>query len=249
MTLDPVYDSIGDGYRDLRIPDPRIAARIRAALGDAKTVCNVGAGAGSYEPLDLAVTAVEPSQTMIAQRNSAADVVCCTAEKLPFGDKSFDASMAVLTVHHWKQPLAGLSEMCRISRRQVVFTFDPEKSDLLWLVRDYLPEIVEFEKQRAISIETISDALHANAVEVVEIPFDCSDGFQGAYWRRPAAYLSRDVRQAISTLAQLPRETVSHAIERLASDLESGEWNRRYADLLNRESLDLGYRLVVGGEL
>ena len=136
----PIYDAIGIGYAAQRRPDPRIAARIHAALGDASSACNVGAGAGSYEPTDRDVTAVEPSEVMIAQRRSSAPVVRATAEDLPFPDDAFDAAMAVLTVHHWTDPRRGLREMRRIARRQVVFAFDPGMVDSLWLVRDYLPD-------------------------------------------------------------------------------------------------------------
>jgi len=240
-----IYDGIGEGYRELRVPDRRLADRIRRALGDAKTVCNVGAGTGSYEPADLDVTAVEPSPTMIAQRNSTHRVVRAAAEDLPFEDQAFDASMAILTVHHWTRPLDGLAEMQRISHRQVIFTFAPDRMDSLWLVRDYLPEISDFERQRALPINQILDSLQVISVDPVEIPFDCTDGFQGAYWRRPHEYLSVRVRAAISTLAQLPSPIVSRAMQRLSDDLQSGQWHRRYAALLTAESLDLGYRLIV----
>lgn len=248
MVLDSnprIYDSIGTGYRQLRVPDRRIFARIQQALGDARTVCNVGAGAGSYEPDDRHVTAVEPSPTMIAQRTSSNRVVRASAENMPFADDEFDAAMAVLTIHHWTNAREGLAEMRRISRRQVIFTFDPDFCDSLWLVRDYLPEIAKFEHRRAIPIRRIIDSLNNVSVETVEIPFDCSDGFQGAYWRRPSEYLQADVRAAISTLMQLPQDIVSRALRRLSQDLQSGEWQRRYNHLIERESLDLGYRLVV----
>ena len=243
-----IYDAIGTDYRRLRVPDGRIAQRIRQTLVGAKTVCNVGAGAGSYEPHDLEVTAVEPSQTMIDQRITTNRVVRASAESLPFDDKTFDAAMAVLTVHHWTNAEKGLLEMKRVSRRQVIFTFDPERIESLWLVRDYLPEIVAFEQQRAVPVAKIVDTLKANAVEAVEVPSDCTDGFQGAYWKRPSEYLKPEVRAAISTLAQLPQRLVGNAMRRLANDLESGEWQRRNEELLTRDSLDLGYRLIVASQ-
>lgn len=241
-----LYDNIGVGYRRRRRPDPRIAARIWEALGEARTVCNVGAGAGSYEPEDRDVIAVEPSDTMIAQRHSARPAVRATAEQLPFSDQAFDAAMAVLTVHHWRDPRAGLREMKRVSKRQVVFAFDVDQIDLLWLARDYLPEAIAFDRQRATPIGEIATALQSGRVETVPIPHDCQDGFLGAYWRRPEAYLQPDVRAAISTFSQLPADVVQRAIDKLASDLQSGRWQSRYGQLLEHESLDLGYRLVCG---
>lgn len=241
------YETIGSGYSIRRIPDPRIAAAIRAALGDACTVCNVGAGTGSYEPSDLEVTAVEPSETMIAQRASDAPVIRATAESLPFEDNQFDAAMAVLSVHHWESPRQGISEMKRVSKRQVIFTFDPKRQDSLWLVRDYLPEIVELENDRALSIDSIVGCLGPSRLIKIPIPHDCTDGFQAAYWRRPEWYLRNDVRSTISTLAQLPKETVDNAMLRLRSDLDSGTWHRRYAHLLTEDAYDFGYRLIVAG--
>lgn len=240
-----VYDSIGTQYRRRRAPDARIAARIVNSLGDARRVCNVGAGTGSYEPNDREVVAVEPSQTMIDQRTSTNPVECATAESLPFADNSFDAAMAVLSVHHWEQPSAGLAEMRRIAARQVVFTFDPDLQSELWLVRDYLPEILEMEQARAISIAGIADCLDRPLVESVPVPWDCVDGFQGAYWRRPEMYLEPEVQACMSTLAQLPTNVVQRAMTQLATDLEDGTWQQRNGHLLQLDELDLGYRLIV----
>jgi len=243
-----IYETIGRHYATRRQPDPRIAAAIHDALGDAKSICNVGAGAGSYEPQDRDVTAVEPSKTMIAQRTSCCPVVCAAAEDLPFDDNKFDAAMAILSVHHWENPQQGLAEMKRVSQRQVVFTFDPKLQDSLWLVRDYLPQIVEFEDQRALPIETIADCLGSARVIPVAIPYDCTDGFQAAYWRRPEMYLRKDVQATISTLAQLPTDVISIALERLRSDLDSGVWHDRYEHLLTQDSHDFGYRIVVADQ-
>ncbi len=240
-----IYESIGRDYRKRRQPDPRIAQQIHRALGDAVTVCNIGAGTGSYEPTDRQVTAVEPSRTMICQRTSDCPVICCTAEDLPFADNEFDAAMTLLSVHHWQDPERGLSEMRRVSRRQVVFTFDPELQDEFWLVRDYIPQMDEFERQRATPVQTIADCLGAERIESVPIPWDCTDGFQAAYWRRPAEYLDADVQSTISTLAQLPADVVADGLARLARDLESGQWSKRYASLLDQEEMDFGYRLII----
>jgi SAM-dependent methyltransferase len=240
-----VYNTIGRQYSRRRIPDARIAAQIDRALGDARTVCNVGAGTGSYEPSDREVVAVEPSQIMIAQRTSPHRVVNACAESLPFPDDSFDAAMAILTTHHWRDPIKGLAEMRRISRRQLVLAFDIARQTDHWLVRDYLPEIAELELSRALSIEQIKECLHARTVKCVPIPWDCTDGFQAAYWRRPAEYLNPEVQATISTLAQLPSELVSAAMERLARDLASGEWAARHADLIQCDEMDYGYRLII----
>jgi SAM-dependent methyltransferase len=213
-----IYDAIGEGYRSCRIPDPRIASQIAAALGQGETVCNVGAGSGSYEPPDRRVTAVEPSLRMIGQRSSNAGVVRSRAERLPFADGTFDAAMAVLTVHHWVEPERGLAEMRRVSRRQVVLAFDNSLVDSLWLVSDYLPEIAALEGGRSLSIDSIGEMLRADRIETVTVPWDCTDGFQAAYWRRPEKYLETRVQSAISSFAQLPTDRVRAALARLAQD-------------------------------
>lgn len=240
-----VYETIGHGYLGRRQPDPRIAQQILRALGDAETVCNIGAGAGSYEPRDRSVTAVEPSQVMIDQRTSDAPVVRCTAENLPFSDNQFDAAMAILTLHHWQDPDKGLAEMKRISKRQIIFTFDTRVQDSHWLVADYLPEIIEFESGRALPIESIAKTLGSSRIETVPIPWNCTDGFQAAYWRRPEQYLRADVQASISTLALLPKELVTKAMNKLSDDINSGIWAKRYANLVNNEEMDFGYRLII----
>jgi SAM-dependent methyltransferase len=240
------YDAIGHGYRAQRRPDPRIAARIHAALGDAARVCNVGAGAGSYEPADREVIAVEPSRTMIAQRPpGTAAVVRARAEALPFADDAFDASMAVLTLHHWEDLAAGLSEMGRVAPLRVVFTFDPLRQNDLWLARDYLPEIQELERVRSPRVEELSAMLGGAEVQAVPVPWDCIDGFQGCYWRRPERYLDPHVQASISTLARLPRDVVQRGMGRLADDLASGAWMRKHGELLELDELDLAYRLFI----
>ena len=239
------YETIGVGYRNTRAPDARIAERIHGALGGARTVCNVGAGAGSYEPEDADVVAVEPARTMLAQRGPDASdrVVQGVAEQLPFPDRSFEASMAVLTVHHWVDADGGLAELRRVADRTVVFGFDPGKSRRYWLC-DYLPMIGDLDDERAPSVEQQADALGAR-VEVVPIPVDCTDGFLCAWWRRPEAYLDPAVRAAISSLAMFDEADLSPGLERLRADLDSGEWRRRYAELFERDDWDWGYRLFV----
>ena len=221
---------------------------IRDALGDARTVVNVGAGAGSYEPADRAVIAVEPSATMLDQRVAgSAPAVQGVAEHLPFPDLAFEAAMGVLTVHHWTDVERGLREVQRVARRQVVFTFDVQLQSMLWFARDYLPESIALEAERAPLIDEIVHGLGGAEVAVVPIPHDCTDGFLGAYWRRPLAYLDPEVRASISTFASVAPEVVDAAVARLGTDLESGEWHRTYGDLLDLNELDLGYRLVVTG--
>jgi SAM-dependent methyltransferase len=238
-----LYDAIGATYVATRRPDPRIAARIHAALGDAATVLNVGAGAGAYEPGDRRVVAVEPSRTMRAQRPPGAPrAIPATAEDLPFRDGAFDAAMAVLTVHHWTDPERGLRELRRVARRVVVLGFDPEWGERSWLTRDYLPGVLKPERP---GLAEAVAALGGARVEPVPIPHDCSDGFLHAYWRRPQAYLDPVVRANISVFARLDDERVRTFARRLEEDLRSGAWHARHADLLELDELDLGYRLLV----
>jgi SAM-dependent methyltransferase len=245
--IDPAYDTIGVGYTRVRREDPRIAARIRAALGDAGTVVNVGAGAGAYEPADLDVTAVEPSEVMRAQRPpETAPVIDASAEALPFADGSFDAAMAVLTDHHWSDLARGLAELRRVARRQVLFTWDGGAALDSWLVRDYFPGFARFSRE-ARALGLMLERLGGGRIEVVPIPHDCMDGFFHAYWRRPEAYLDERVRAGISVFSRLPPEEVDEGLTRLRADLDSGEWHRRNAGLLDLEELDLGYRLVAAG--
>jgi SAM-dependent methyltransferase len=240
-----LYDSIGKGYTSVRQEDPRILARIRAALGDARTVVNVGAGSGAYEPAELELVAVEPSEVMIAQRpEGAAPVVRACAEELPFEDGSFDAAMAVLSDHHWRDHARGLAEMRRVARTVVLFTWEPASSGDTWIVRDYFPgfrELIPDGYRLATTLERLGGA----RAEVVPVPHDCRDGFFHAYWRRPEAYLSEEVRAGISVFALMDPAAVEDGLGRLRRDLESGEWKRRNAELVRLEELDAGYRLVV----
>jgi SAM-dependent methyltransferase len=243
----PVYDDIGRGYRVTRASDPRIARAIRAALGDARSVANVGAGSGSYEPAGLRLLAVEPSWEMIGQRApGAAPVVQARAEALPLRDASVDAALAVLTVHHWDDRAAGLAELRRIaSQRVVVVTWDPAARDAFWLTAHYVPEIVELDARRFPSLDELARSLGEIRAEPLPIPHDCRDGFLGAFWRRPDAYLVPSVRRAMSGFAQLPPGVADAGLARLADDLESGRWEARFGTLRAAESADLGYRLVI----
>lgn len=240
----PLYDRIGHDYSARRKPDPRIAEAILRALGDAGTVVNVGAGAGAYEPTDRQVVAVEPSRTMIAQRgNGSAPVIQASATALPFRDGCFDAALAILTVHHWPDQQLGLRELRRVARNRIVVLTWDRSSPGFWLT-DYFPEILDIDRRIFPASGEFGRSLGPVWVEPVPIPHDCTDGFLGAYWRRPAAYLDERVRSAISTFSKL--SGIEPTLDRLSADLESGEWGRRHGDLLTKTELDLGYRLIVG---
>ncbi len=247
MSSAQLYDSIGATYTVTRRTEPRIAARVWAALGDARTVLNVGAGTGSYEPPDRDVTAVEPSAVMRAQRPAgAARCVAATAESLPFEDQSFDAAMAFSTIHHWRDPMAGLREMRRVARRVVVFagdTSDRSWRRRFWLTRDYLPEVADLFVGRPPLTEQ-ARAIGAR-MEPVLIPWDCADGFFEAYWRRPGAYLDDHVRRGISVWAAVGPDAEQRAVRSLRDDLASGRWAERNRDLVDLEAAELGLRLLV----
>ena len=239
------YDVIGRTYTRTRATDPRIAAAIWEALGDARTVVNVGAGTGNYEPPDREVTAVEPSAVMIAQRPpGAAPAVQASAEELPFEDGSFDAAMAVLTIHHWTDWRRGIEELRRVARRVVVFTWDPTFVRRLWITAEYFPFVAD-EEATFPSLADQVGAVRATRVTMVPIPHDCEDGFYGAYWQRPEAYLDPEVRAGVSVLASRSPEELAPGLAQLEEDLRTGAWAERHADLLEREALDLGYRLLV----
>jgi DNA-binding transcriptional MerR regulator len=242
-----LYDAIGGAYTATRRTDPRIAAQIWDALGDAQTVLNVGAGTGSYEPCDRDVTAVEPSAVMRAQRPAGtAPCVAAAAESLPFADQSFDAAMAVSTVHHWRDPIAGLREMRRVAHRVVVLTFDacePGWQDRFWLTRDYLPEFGDLLASFP-SLAGMVDAIGARA-EPVPVPWDCADGLFEAYWRRPGAYLEDHVRRAVSIWTRVGPEAEQRAVRSLSDDLASGRWAERNRDLADLNAADLGLRLLI----
>ena len=244
MSSAQLYDTIGATYTLTRRTDPRIAAQAWAAFGDARTVVNVGAGTGSYEPSDRAVTAVEPSAVMRAQRPAgAAPCVDAVAESLPFDDQSFDAAMAFATVHHWQDPIAGLREMRRVARRVVVFTLDPVESCRFWLTRDYLPEFADLLAGRP-PLTELARVIGAR-IEPVLIPRDCADGFYEAYWRRPEAYLDENVRRGISVWARVGPDAEARAVRSLRGDLASGRWAVRNRGLAGLDAAELGLRLLI----
>jgi SAM-dependent methyltransferase len=245
MSAGRLYDTIGATYVATRRTEPRIAAQLWAALGDAATVLNVGAGAGSYEPPDRDVTAVEPSGVMRAQRPpGAAPCVAASAERLPFADQSFDAAMAFATVHHWHDRIAGLREMQRVARRVVVFTCETTEESWrrrFWLTRDYLPEVAA----TSVGLATeLAEAVGAR-IEPVPVPWDCVDGFFEAYWRRPEAYLDESVRRGISVWTSIGRDAEQRAVRSLRDDIASGRWAERNRDIVDLDAAELGLRLVI----
>lgn len=241
------YDTIGTSYATTRRPDPRIAARIHRALGDAATVLNVGAGTGSYEPAQT-VLAIEPSAVMIAQRPpGAAPAVRGRAEALPVADGAVEAVMAVLTVHHWDDVDAGIAELRRVARRRVVMAaFDPERTNQFWLVREYLPELATTHPRSSLTLQHLVSKLGQERTTVVAVPIahDCYDGFASAFWRRPAAYLDASVRSGMSLFAGND-DVFTPGLEELERDLASGAWHRRHADLRSAQEYDAGYRLLI----
>lgn len=243
----PAYDRMGVGYADVRRPDPRFEAAIWAALGDARSVLNVGAGAGSYEPRDREVIAVEPSPVMIGQRPpGAAPAIQGVAEALPLGDAGVDATMGVFTMHHWDDLERGLAEVRRVTRERVVFlTLDLDVTAEMWLCRDYLPEIIEHDRRMFPSIARLEAMLPGLQVQTLPAPGDCSDGFCIALWGRPEAFLDPEVRRASSIWHVLSEPVAERGLDRLRRDLASGEWDSRYGHLRTQLTLDIGLRLVI----
>lgn len=237
-----LYDSIGINYAELRKPDPRIARTVERALGAAEVILNVGAGTGSYEPADRRVIAVEPSLEMIRKRRpSAARAIQASADALPFANGSFDASMAILTVHHWPDKEAGLREMRRVTRGPIVLlTFDP--SHRPWLT-DYLPQLAALDETQMPQMSDYERWLGKVRISPLPVPHDCTDGFLYAYWQRPSAYLDARIRSGSSSFWAI--RNAEAGLSKLARDLETGEWQRRYSGLLALEEYDAGYRVVI----
>lgn len=242
------YDKYGQKYSGHRRTDPRIAEYVYAALGSAKTVLNLGAGAGSYEPEDRYVVAVEPSSVMRSQRLKAQKVPAIngTADSLPFDDNSFDASMAMVTVHHWADMNKGLKELRRVTREQVIImTFDPDALDNFWNAH-YFPELIEVEKSRYPKIDFITKAFGGKCtVQSIPVPFDCVDGFQEAFYGRPEAFLKKEVRLSQSAWGFLSEEVEDRLAKALSDDLESGEWDRKYGEFRAKSSFTCALRLIV----
>lgn len=241
--MQSLYDTIGARYSNYRRPDPRIAAALNAELNQAISIVNIGAGVGSYEPQGRALVAVEPSQVMISQRaRNGTPIVQARAESLPFKDEAFDAATAILTIHHWSDIEQGLLEARRIVRGRVILLTWVGFGQDFWLL-DYLPQIREIDEPLFPSVEELSLLLGPVRVTPVPIPYDCTDGFLCAYWRRPFSYLDEGVRSAISTFSRVL--DVRDGLRRLEEDLKSGAWRSRYRHLFQTDSMDFGYRLVV----
>jgi SAM-dependent methyltransferase len=239
-----LYDTLGIGYTTTRVPDARIATHLTSALGDANTIVNVGAGTGSYEPTDRLVVAVEPSMTMIRQRPmGSAPAIQALASSLPLRDNAAAAAMAVLTVHHWTDRSRALQELARVARdRLVIFTWDPAGPDF-WLTDEYFPEIRLRDQQRFPSMGELTREFGHIKVETVAIPRDCTDGFLGAFWCRPNAYLDGAIRAGMSGFAA--SSGFEEGLEHLRSDLKSGAWEERFGHLRLQGQVDLGYRLAI----
>ncbi len=240
------YDQIGRSYAATRSADPRIAAAILEALGDIRSLVNIGAGSGSYEPQDgIEVVAVEPSQVMIEQRPAtAAPAQQGTAEALPLDDEAVDAALAILTVHHWSDIARAWTEIRRVARRRAVFfTWDPSSTGF-WLTIDYFPEIQSRDINRFPTL-SIFDELGSVETRRVPVPHDCADGFLATFWRQPHAYLDPAVRANMSGFAAIGVEATKNGLHDLERDLSDGRWRSRNRSLLDLPLLDVGYRIVI----
>ncbi len=236
-------EEIGRGYARYRRPDPAISQMVADALGESRAAVSIGSGTGSYEPADRSVVAVEPSLVMIRQRPSgAAPAICAIAESLPLRSGSFDAALAMLTIHHWSDVRAGLSEMRRVARRQIVLTFDPIAHCEHWLT-EYVPEIADIFRA-APAVDMVADAIEATEIRTVPLAHDTPDGMTIAYWRRPMAYLDPARRASGSALQLVDAQALDRGLHRLQADLTSGAWHRRYGELLSAEAMDYGLRLL-----
>lgn len=242
------YDAIGEGYASRRVEDPTLAARIAAALGDARTICNVGAGTGNYEPRDRTVLAVEPSEVMNAQRPADRPAIRGSADALPLFDASVDACMTVLSLHHWHPHAArGVAEMCRVARDTVVIaTIDPRVCGRMWLLRDYLHEVREMDDRIFPVPEVLVGWLDRPArIEVVPVRRDTPDASLMSFWAHPERVLDPVARAATSGFARQPADVVERVVAAVREDLASGAWDARNGELRALESYDAGLRLVV----
>jgi SAM-dependent methyltransferase len=249
QTAEPRYDRIGEGYARTRREDARFRALIHGALGDARTVVNVGAGAGSYEPRDRHVIAVEPSDVMAAQRPpELAPAIRAGAGELPLRDRSVDAAMAVLTVHHWDDDQErGVRELRRVARGPVViFTFDARVSGEMWLMKDYLPENAAMDAAICPPPEQLAAWLGGEArIDVVPVPRDTPDWSLTSFWAHPERVLDPAARAATSGFARQPPDVVARVVAAVERDLASGDWDARHGHLRTLDAYDAGLRLVV----
>ena len=242
------YDKFGMKYSTHRQTDERIAEYVYKELFDAKTILNVGSGAGSYEPTDKYVVAVEPSTIMRQQRldRNKVPAINAKADNLPFDSNSFDASMAMITVHHWHDMDKGLKELRRVTKHQVVImTFDPKQLDNFWNA-EYFPEVIDVEKARYPTIDFIKNSLGGHCKVIpIPIPLDCKDGFQEAFYGRPEAFLEKQVRLSQSAWGFIPEDKQEEIVRRLRTDLESGNWDKKYGHFRVQEFFTCSLKLIV----
>jgi SAM-dependent methyltransferase len=245
----PRYDTIGRGYARMRREDPRLRAQIHTALGDARTIVNVGAGAGSYEPTDRYVLAVEPSDVMAAQRRpELAPALRGTAANLPLRDGAVDAAMAILTIHHWDDDRErGVRELRRVARGPVVImTYDAEVCCQMWLVRDYLPELAALDRRIFPPPSRVAEWLGGTVdIRPIPVPRDCHDWMLGALWAHPERVLDPDARAATSGLARMAPDVVARVVRDLSRDLADRTWDARNGALRALDEYDVGLRLIV----
>ena len=246
----PRYERIGQGYAQTRREDPRLAERIHDALRDARSIVNVGAGAGSYEPRNRYVIAIEPSDVMAAQRpRDRPPAIRASAGELPLRDQSVDAAMAILSIHHWdEEQERGVREMRRVARGPVVIlTYDANISGQMWLMADYLPEVAALDRRIFPSADQLAAWLEgALRVETVEIPADTPDWTLGSFWAHPERVLDPVARGATSGFARMEAPVIDRVVEAVRSDLDSGAWDRRHGHLRRLRSFDAGMRLIIG---
>lgn len=242
------YDETGENYSGFRRTDPRIASLIHEALGSAKTVLNIGAGSGSYEPDDRYVVPLEPSRVMRSQRRFLNKIPALkgTADSIPFDDKSFDACLALLTVHHWPDIKKGIHEMIRVtSDRIIIMTFDPDDLNIFWN-SEYFPELIEVEKARYPKLDFLLNELGGTSrIKTIPIPFDCVDGFQEAYFGRPEAFLDKEIRRAQSAWKFLPSGLEDILVNRLRVELDSGEWDKKYGHFRKEKNFQGALRVII----
>ncbi len=239
-----LYDGIGRGYSTKRCTDPKIYAQIAAQLQGADSILNIGAGSGSYEPENIPLIALEPSQVMINQRPEASHpAVCGRADSLPFPDNAFTHAMTVLSMHHWQNRDRAFEEIQRVTQRRfIAVTWMPDLAPF-WLTDDYFPEILDYDRQHFPLIDEIKQYFTPLTVNPLLIPHDCRDGFLGCFWQRPEAYLQPAVRACISTFTKI--KYLDSGLKRLRAELLSGAWSAKYSALLSKTEVDLGYRILV----
>ncbi|MGA9856893.1 MAG: class I SAM-dependent methyltransferase [Solirubrobacteraceae bacterium] len=245
----PRYERIGHGYARTRREDPHLAGQIHEALGAARTVLNVGAGAGSYEPRDRHVIAIEPSDVMAAQRPAdLAPAVRASAGDLPLRDQSVDAAMAILSVHHWdREQEQGVRELRRVARGPVVIvTYDEPVSSQMWLIADYLPEVAELDRRTMPAVDALAGWLGGSTtVHAVPVSRDTPDWTFGSFWAHPERVLDSDARGATSGFARLDPQVEQRVVRAVADDLQNGVWEQRHGHLRRLQAFDVGLRLLV----